>query len=593
MNLLLLASIAAAQTSNGDAPTLNAQLYRPSIDSERTIWTDTSERNPARHITGRVMMSYVNHPLVYLADDGSKTVLVGHLVQNDFMGGITLGRVRLGAYVPVYTRSIGDVGAFSGLGDLAVGAKVNILDAQDGAPLGLAVNARLMAPTSTMTGPLRTGGFGAEGTVIVDKELGPILLAANLGYRYQPTAELENVSWGSGLVGRAAVSYATGDNSGLALDLSSNGVLAGLGEPAGRPAEAMVSGYIGVGQTDFVLRGGVGTGLTRGIGAPRLRAVGMFSYEPPKIRDRDADGVVDAEDMCPGDPEDMDNYLDLDGCPEPTEVTVIFQDEDGTRLVGVTSSVDGQDASGPVALEAGDHGLTASKETFGTLDTTISVPSGPPVEIVQTMGALPGTLKVRAVDPDGNPLDGKVSIKGAGALDLKSGDAEKELAKGTYTVRVEVEGFFAKNNTVTVPAGGEALLEITLEPEIAKVTAERIEISESVFFETGNAVIKPESYALLDQVASILVDHPEITKMRVEGHTDSRGKADDNLQLSQERAASVVIYLESKGVAAERLESEGFGEDKPLVKGNNEKAWSQNRRVDFFIAERTDEEETE
>ena len=96
--------------------------------------------------------------------------------------------------------------------------------------------------------------------------------------------------------------------------------------------------------------------------------------------------------------------------------------------------------------------------------------------------------------------------------------------------------------------------------------------------------------ALLDEVAQVMVDHPELLRLRIEGHTDSRGEAGYNLQLSKDRAAAVKAYLEGKGVAAERLESEGFGETKPLMKGENEAAWQKNRRVDFFIAERDEAE---
>ena len=87
-------------------------------------------------------------------------------------------------------------------------------------------------------------------------------------------------------------------------------------------------------------------------------------------------------------------------------------------------------------------------------------------------------------------------------------------------------------------------------------------------------------------MANILLDHPELTKIRIEGHTDSRGGADYNRKLSDKRAAAVRDFLIEKGVEAERLESIGYGEDKPLDKRNNAEAWEKNRRVDFFVVER-------
>ena len=85
-----------------------------------------------------------------------------------------------------------------------------------------------------------------------------------------------------------------------------------------------------------------------------------------------------------------------------------------------------------------------------------------------------------------------------------------------------------------------------------------------------------------------MINHQELTKIRIEGHTDSRGSAAGNLRLSQARAESVKTYLIDKGVESNRLVSEGFGEDKPLDPREVAEAWEQNRRVDFFISERSD-----
>ncbi|MCA9543207.1 MAG: OmpA family protein [Myxococcales bacterium] len=74
--------------------------------------------------------------------------------------------------------------------------------------------------------------------------------------------------------------------------------------------------------------------------------------------------------------------------------------------------------------------------------------------------------------------------------------------------------------------------------------------------------------------------------MRVEGHTDSRGKDEYNRALSDDRAKAVVAYLTSKGVAAERLVSQGFGEDQPIASNETKDGRAQNRRVEFVIVER-------
>ena len=135
---------------------------------------------------------------------------------------------------------------------------------------------------------------------------------------------------------------------------------------------------------------------------------------------------------------------------------------------------------------------------------------------------------------------------------------------------------------------GEATLVLTLLPSKVELKAERIDIKDSVYFETAKAVIKEESFELLNEVAQILIDHPELLLIRIEGHTDSRGNNAYNKDLSQRRADSVRTYLIEKGVAEDRLQSVGYGEEKPLVKEENAAAWEKNRRVDFFVEKRSD-----
>jgi len=84
-------------------------------------------------------------------------------------------------------------------------------------------------------------------------------------------------------------------------------------------------------------------------------------------------------------------------------------------------------------------------------------------------------------------------------------------------------------------------------------------------------------------MAFVLKAHPEILKVRIEGHTDDVGNDAKNLTLSQQRAESVVAYLVKSGVEATRFEAVGFGETKPLVEGKTKKARTANRRVEFNV----------
>jgi OmpA-OmpF porin, OOP family len=123
-------------------------------------------------------------------------------------------------------------------------------------------------------------------------------------------------------------------------------------------------------------------------------------------------------------------------------------------------------------------------------------------------------------------------------------------------------------------------------PERVVVKDEKIEINEKVQFETGSAVLKKESESLLDDVAKALTDHPEIKRVRVEGHTDSRAGDHYNKKLSKARAEAVKDYLVSKGVAARRLIARGYGEDKPIADNKTDDGRFQNRRVEFTILQR-------
>jgi OOP family OmpA-OmpF porin len=108
-----------------------------------------------------------------------------------------------------------------------------------------------------------------------------------------------------------------------------------------------------------------------------------------------------------------------------------------------------------------------------------------------------------------------------------------------------------------------------------------------VLFDVGTANLSPGADATLGVVVDYLKAKPEITKMRIEGHTDSDDTNAKNMALSQARAMAVSQYLVGKGIKCNRLLPVGFGEEKPLVtpeKTDVDK--QQNRRVVFIPAEK-------
>ncbi|HEY0096440.1 MAG TPA: OmpA family protein, partial [Archangium sp.] len=116
------------------------------------------------------------------------------------------------------------------------------------------------------------------------------------------------------------------------------------------------------------------------------------------------------------------------------------------------------------------------------------------------------------------------------------------------------------------------------------VEGDKIVILDKVYFATSKDIILPRSFPLLKQVAAVLRAHPRIELVRVEGHTDDQGSDVKNLDLSRRRAASVRKRLiEQERIAADRLESVGFGEARPVDTNATAKGRENNRRVEFTI----------
>ena len=237
--------------------------------------------------------------------------------------------------------------------------------------------------------------------------------------------------------------------------------------------------------------------------------------------DSDGDGLLDADDACPV----VKGVVVLKGCP------VLDADEDGV--------LDADDACpairGPVALK-GCPVVDADED--GVLDTVDACPT---VKGVPENGGCP----VVDTDEDGvpDPVDACRTVKGV----------------------KENDGCPAK------------------QVQLVTITRDRIIIKEKVSFASGKAVILPKSFPLLEQVASILKDHPEVERVSIEGHTDSRGTRANNLKLSEARAESVRQWLLKHGIDAGRITAKGFGPDKPIGSNETDQGRELNRRVEFII----------
>ena len=588
--IALLASLALAQTAGGEVPALNAQLFRPSIDATKTLWTNDTFLAPTGYVTAKAMTSYLKDPAVYVTEDGEVTKLVSDVVATNLLGGVTLGPARIGLDVPVYLRSVGGpTGGETGIGDLTLDLRGTFLD-RGSAPVGLAVAVRGDLPTSSVQAPLGYSGFAWEAEGIIDAELGKTLLALNLGNKGVPEVELENFTANDQFYVRGGFGYGNLDGAGVSLDIAGHATYASMGNADANPVEAILGGWATVAES-IKVRGGAGTGISGGLGAPQLRALLAVTYEPPRDGDKDGDGVPNRVDLCPEVAEDIDTVDDGDGCPDPTRVVVKIVSDDMLRIAGAEWTLgEATGFSGEATeLQGGEYLLTVKAEGFQGAEATISIPDGASHELIYKLNATPGALTVWAEDSVGRLLGNAswVPLVDDTTKPIASGDSMR-LRAGDYRVRVQAEGYRSAESDVAVVSGKVTEIRVLLETSRVQVTREKIDISESIYFESGKALIKPESFGLLDEIASVIVDHPELTKIRIEGHTDSRGSASANKALSERRAAAVRDYLVDKGVEAERLESEGFGEERPLDAANTAEAHEKNRRVDFFVAERED-----
>lgn len=106
--------------------------------------------------------------------------------------------------------------------------------------------------------------------------------------------------------------------------------------------------------------------------------------------------------------------------------------------------------------------------------------------------------------------------------------------------------------------------------------------SYTVYFDFDSSVVKPGEVSKIEAVAGQLKSNPDFAVI-IEGHCDERGTLEYNRALGERRAQSVRESLVLQGVGAERIHTISYGEDVPAVEGQNEAAWSKNRRGEFVL----------
>lgn len=219
------------------------------------------------------------------------------------------------------------------------------------------------------------------------------------------------------------------------------------------------------------------------------------------------------------------------------------------------------------------------------------------VQLDCVVQALPrvGTIVGKVKDLDTGKLMPNVPVKiidvarkeFTGVTDDSGGFKYADITPGESTITVDADGYLMSTEKLTVKAREDNPIEISIKkkPKNANVTVGKKEvvIKQQIQFAVDSATILPASNALLTEIADVLVRNPRIKLVEVQGHTDGTGTPARNMKLSEDRAQSVVTWLNAHGVDSARLTPKGFGDTKPIVPNVTDLNRQRNRRVQFVI----------
>ncbi len=229
-----------------------------------------------------------------------------------------------------------------------------------------------------------------------------------------------------------------------------------------------------------------------------------------------------------------------------------------------------------VPAQGGDVAVDCPVESLPRVGTVIGhvrdADTGQPVSGVQ----------VALVDAQQKTL--QLNADSAGGLRFES------VSPGTAEIRVEADGYLVLVVPTDVKARQETTVDLALRPKPreskVQITAKEITIKDQIQFALDSAVILPDSFGLLTEIADTIIRHPEIKRVEVQGHTDNSGTPEHNQLLSEQRSEAVRAWLVQHGVEGDRLVSRGYGQDRPLVPNVTAGNRAQNRRVQFIILEK-------
>ena len=502
---------------------------------------------------------YAYKPLVfYDANGDEQAAVVKHQLFVHLGGAIVLfDRLRLGANLPLLAYSKGDSldvanSSFStsdkaSVGDPRLTADVRVLGEYGGAAT-LAFGVQGFIPVGNEEAFASDGKLRIRPRLMLAGDVGDMAYAAQTGFNYRAKGDnLGEEAFGSELTFSAAVGLRALDKKLIVgPEVFGSTVVSDGGDGAFKkrttPLELVFGGKYRV-TPDWRVGAAVGPGLSRGVGAPQVRVLASIEWFPAMEKaagpsDRDKDGILDADDACPDTPGVRTDDPKTNGCP-PADAP---SDRDKDGILDVDDAC--PDVPGVKNDDPKKNGCPPPKDTDGD-------------GITDDVDACPTEAGVADVDPSKHGCPAPKDTDGDGILDAEDACPDKA---GPADPDPKKHGC----------------------PK-AQIDKGQIKIIEQVQFATNSAKILPASDPVLNAVLEILRDHPEITKVSVEGHTDNRGGKGYNKDLSKRRAASVAKWLVDKGIEAKRLSSAGFGMERPLDSNDTEDGRQKNRRVEFHI----------
>jgi outer membrane protein OmpA-like peptidoglycan-associated protein len=587
---LVLAACAALPSSAQAAPLgFAVDRFEPSERGSQWFVLDSLDlRGNGRPAIGATF-DYQYRPLAVYEPDGSvRAAIVRHVLTAHVGASVVVwDRLRLGASLPIVLYTEGDPGTLRGVtyaapknaqafGDARLGLDLRLFGAATD-PATMAIGGRVWLPTGSTTSYAGDGGVRVGPHLLVAGSGGPVAYGLQAGVTFRDadagafagTAVDHELLYGASLGLRAL-------EGKLVVGPEAHGatVLKDAFKTRASPLELLLGGHLGF-DNGVRIGGGVGAGLVAGYGAPVARVLASLEWSPEiVVEDADGDGIPDATDACKNVRGVASADPEQNGCPPPKPV-----DTDGDDIP------DSEDACPDVLGQRTNDPRTngcIDRDGDGLMDPLDHCPfeAGPPSADPSKNGCPP-----RDADEDGvlDEVDACVDVAGVATDDPKTNGCPPPPPPPDPDR--DRDGI-ANDVDACPDTAGKA------DPDPKKngcptafVRGGQIRILEQVKFRTNSAVILPgkESEEILAAVKDVLDAHPEITKLRIEGHTDNRGGARANQALSLARATAVRKWLAAHGVADARLASVGFGADRPLESNDTEEGRTLNRRVELHI----------